>query len=673
MKFIYWIVGIVAGLVALVYVGLFTSLGNGIVKPIIESKIQQQTKLPSRLEHFSLGINSIDLVLQLNKNNTIRVDGTYSLFSQSFDLKYSVDLRELATLEPLTQIKLNDSFFTKGTLNGDAKLLKINGSSNVAKSNTTYNVVLQDFNPTSIIAKVDTLDLPALLHLLNQKMYAKAKVNVDVNFKNITPHKLDGNILLRTQKGVLNSAVMKKDFNITVPKTLFAMKLKAKLKGDDVDYVYLLDSNLAKIESAGNVKPEPLALDLRYGVNVKELAVLRPITKADIRGPLHLNGSVKGSKEKMSVDGKSDIAASKTTFSALLQDFKPKSVHADIKDLQVQKLLYMVKQPHYTDALVDIKANIANADVKNLKGTVTTVVKRGRLDSKLLTKMLQFKYPMPAVSYGMTAYTTLNKNLIDTKVDFASNLANLNVKRARFNVDDGSLQSDYKVKVLNLDRLYFATERHLKGSITANGDVKKAKDLDFTMHSDVAGGKLDAKVHNDDFHADINKLKTLDILDMLLYPKVLAADIDAKVDYNLAAAKGKLIGKISDGKFTRNQVLDLAKQYAHINLYKQIFKGDIAADINKEHILASLDLKSNTSSIATKNTKLNSKTKRIDSVIDINANGNPLVVKLQGNVNAPKVSVDASKIIQKEATKAVTKELQKHLGKDVGNLLKGLF
>jgi hypothetical protein len=160
---------------------------------------------------------------------------------------------------------------------------------------------------------------------------------------------------------------------------------------------------------------------------------------------------------------------------------------------------------------------------------------------------------------------------------------------------------------------------------------------------------------------------------MLIYPKIFKANIDGKLDYNIAAAKGEFNGLLSNGKFTRNQVLDLTKQYAHIDLYRQIFKGDVNAKINKEHILASLDLKSNTSSIKTKNTKLNSKTKRINSVIDINANGNPLVVKLSGSVEKPKVSVDASKIIQKEATKAITKELQKHLGKDVGKLFKGLF
>ncbi|SFV57248.1 hypothetical protein MNB_SM-6-716 [hydrothermal vent metagenome] len=673
MKYFYWIIGVVFGLVALIYIALFTAVGNGFLKPFIEAKIKEQTKLDSSLKTFALRINSLDVVLELNKGNRISVDGKYSLFTQDFDLKYKVDLQKLSSLQTLTKTKLNDSFFTEGTVKGNMQEIKIDGLSDVAKSNTSYNISLENFHPNSIIAKVEDLDLSSLLHMLNQPQYARAAVDLDVNFKNIAPHKLDGNILLQTKKGVLNSAIMKKDFNLTIPKTRFAMNLKADLKGDDIDYKYYLNSNLAKLSSRGKVKPEPLTLALRYGVNVKELAVLKPLTHADIRGPLRLSGDVKGTKEKLVVNGKSDIAVSKTTFRALLHNFAPKTLQVNIKGLHVQKLLYMIKQPHYTDALVDVKANITDADMKNLKGNVTTVVKRGRLDAKLLTKMLEFKYPMPVVSYGMTAYTIINKNLIDTKMNFASNLVNLNVKRARFNVDDGSVQSDYKVKVLNLDRLYFATERHLKGSITANGDVKKAKDLDFTMHSDVAGGKVDAKLHNNDFHADINQLRTLDLLDMLIYPKIFAADIDAKLDYNLVAAKGNVKGFLSNGKFTRNQVLDLTKKYAHIDLYKQLFKGDVSAKINKEHILASLDLKSNTSSIKTTNTKLNSKTKRIDSVIDISANGNPLVVKLQGKVDAPKVSVDASKIVKKEAEKAIKKELKKRLGKDVGNLLKGLF
>lgn len=673
MKYLTWFIGIAAAILLGIYVMAFTGFGNSIIKPVLEKTIKQQTKLDSKLKVFSLSMSDFQIVLELNKNNTIKVEGTYSIFSKAFDVKYSVNLQELKTLQPLTSMQLQDSFFTDGTVKGNDKLFTVLGESNVAKSKTDYKVVMKDLNPSSIIAKVKKADLQSLLHMLNQKQYASAEVNLDVNFKNITPHKLDGDILLITNNGKLNARVMKKDFNITVPATAFAMNLDAKLKGDDVDYTYILNSNLAKITSGGKIVPEPLKVDAKYALHVKELAVLKPITSADIRGKLNLNGTIRGNKDKMVIKGKSDLASSNTTFLATLHDFAPKSVEADIKGLKLQKLLYMVKQPHYADALFTMHAKITNADPENLSGIVKSHITNGVVDSKYVTKAYKFKSPMPRTTFSAVATTLLNKNLIDTKLDFVSNLANLDIKRARFDTKDASLNSDYKVKVHNLDRLYFATQRHLKGALSAHGELKKAKDLDFTLLSDVAGGKLDAKLHNDDFVANLNALQTLDILDMLIYPKVFKSSIDGKLTYNLANAKGDFKGLLSNGKFMPNQVLDLTKQYAHIDLYKQRFKGDVNAKINKEKILASLDLKSNTSSIVTKNTKIDSKANTIDSKIDINANGHPLSVTLRGDINRPKIGVDAKKIIQKEAGKAIKKEIQKRIGNDAGNLLKGLF
>ena len=673
MKFLAWFFGIVVVIVGAVYTLLFTPLGNGLIKPLIETEIQKQTQLPSRLGRFCVGLSDIDILLELNPNNTILIKGKYSLLSQSFDIDYVVKLKELATLEPLTQKKLNDSFLTNGNVKGDMQFITVKGKSNVAKSNTSYDIELHDFNPTSIIAHVKDLNLASLLHILGEKKYADAAVDLQVNFKNITPHKLDGDIVLLTKKGLLNSSVMKKDFGITVPKTRFKMNLDAKLKGDDIDYRYILDSNLAKIASSGNVKPQPLAVNIKYGLHIAELAVLKPLTNADVRGALKLSGTLKGTKEKMLLLGKSDLAASKTSFGVTLNDLKPKSAEFAIKHLKLQKLLYMIKQPHYADALIDIQGDIKNADVKDLKGSIHTTVSKGLLDSRYLSKAYKFKYMMPKTHFDLVADTKLNKNLIDTKLTLNSTLANLKNRDIRFDMKDGSIESDYKVNIKDLNRLYFVTERHLKGGIVANGDLKKAKDLDLTMHTKIAQGVVDATLHNDDLHADINGLQTLDVLDILIYPKIFKSKVDAKLDYNLATSKGKLTGFLSEGMFTPNQVLDLTKKYAHIDLYKQRFSGNILANIKKEIILASLDLKSNSSSIMTKESYINSKTKRIKSLIDISANGNPLTVKLSGNIASPKVQIDASQILKKEATKAVSKELQKHLGKDVGNLLKGLF
>jgi hypothetical protein len=668
-----WFFGLVGIIFVAVYTLLFTGFGNGIVKPILETEIQKQTHLPSHLTKFSLDMSSIDILLELNNHNTIGLHGSYSLFSQSFDLEYNVDLQELATLEPLTQKKLNDSFATDGTIKGDSKLLTVKGVSDVAKSNTTYKVLLREFNPSTIIANVNKLSLSSLLHLLGEKKYADGLVNLALNFKDITPHKLDGDVKLVTEDGVIDSKVMKKDFNITLPKTNFAMNLDAKLKGDNVAYKYALLSNLAKITSDGNVVPEPLKLDLVYALNIKELGVLKPIINSDLQGPLHLDGDVKGTKEKLIVQGKSDIADSKTSFEALLSNFAPKSAKVDIKSLQLQKLLYMLKQPHYADGSFNMKADITNADIKHLTGDVSTSVTKGKVVSSVMTKEFKFESAMPKTSFQTKTLTKIEDGVADTALDVVSTLANLKVKSAKYFLKDGTLTSDYRIDVADLDKLFFATQRHLKGNFSGNGDVKKAKDLDVTFHSDIARGKVDAKLHNDDFHADINKLQTLDILDMLLYPKIFDANLDAKMDYNLVKEKGKFDGYLSNGKFTKNQVLDLTKQYAKIDLYKQRFKGDVAANIKKENIVASLDLRSNTSSIITKNTYLNSKTQEILSKIDINANGNPLSVKLSGNAQSPKVEINADKLLKKEATKAASKELEKHLGKDASKLLQGLF
>ena len=839
MKFLYWFFGLIFTLLAVVYVAAFTPVGNSFVKPYIEEQVRANTKLASKLEKFSLTMSDFEILLEINPNNTILLKGNYSLFSQAFNVAYRLRLEDLPSLESLTQTKLNGSFHTEGKVKGDMKRINVDGSSDIASSSTTYHVELKDFNPTSIIAKIDAADLKELLYTVNQKAYADADINLDVNFKNITPHQLDGNIKLTTLKGAINTKVMKRDFNITIPKTAFSMTLDADLKGDDVDYTYALNSNLAKISSGGRVTPEPLKVDIKYGVDIKELAVLKPITNAPLRGTFRLNGSAKGGKKSMSVDGVSDFAASKTSYKIALEEFvpksviasikkarlekilymvgqphlasselnldvkftsldpknlagklklnllkgrvdtkvmkksfdvkipkttfssttsvdlkgkdvlfetlfdsnlakltskgklkpenldmdilykasikelallkpltgadirgrvnldgtlkgdkkklllklhsdiassntsvnvvlndlKPKSLKAKIKGLELKKVLYMVKQPHYTDGVFDMDADITNLDMKNLKGDVVTTINKGLLDSRFITKEYKFKTRMPRTMFTSKTVTTLNKNIADTKVTFNSNMANLSVKKARFNLDDASLDADYQVTLHNLEKLYFATERHLKGKLLAHGRVKKAKDLDFTMLSDVAGGALDVKLHNDDLVAKLSKMQTLALLDMLIYPKVFKSNIDAKVNYNLKQAKGVVNGKLSKGSFTKNQILDLTKKYAHIDLYKQQFKGGFDANINKEKIVASMDLKSNTSSISTKGTKLNTKTKTIQSKIAVSANGHPVDFYLSGIIESPKVKVNADKLIEKEATKAIKKGLNKYLKK----------
>ncbi len=665
MKILVWFLVLVMMIAGGVYFVAFTAKGNSIVQPMVQEKINASSDLNAKISTFVLRMSEFEIFIELDADNTIYAKGTYNLFSQSFDAIYNIKLKKLENLEKLTKKPLKGPFNTDGTAQGDLSFMEIDGVSDIALSQTSYHVELTDLNPTSIIANIKNADLVTLLELVGEKPYAKAKLDIDVNFKNITPHELDGDILLVTKNGKLNTALMNKELDLNIPKTNFTMKLDAKLKGDDVDYTYTLKSTLAKITSNGIVTPQPLKLNLKYNIDVKELAILQPITKADIRGPLNLHGTVKGNKELLTINGMSDVAASDTVFSVILKDFKASSLEATIKNLQVQKALYMAKQPHYADGLFDLNAKISDLRKGNLKGTVITNIKDGVANSKYITKENKFKTPMPKTKFSLNSYTILDGDFADTKLDLESTLAHIDIEQARYNLKDKSLETDYTVNVPNLNKLYFVLERRIKGSLKAEGTVKKAKDLVVTLHSKIAGGKLDIKLFNDDLTADVKSIQTIDAMNMFAYPPVFRSAINGVLNYNTKEKVGKFRGDLVEGRFEDNTAFTLVKQYAGIDMYKQKFKGMVSADINKEVVFASFDLRSNTSSIKTVNTKINSHTNQIKSKIVIVANNNPITVLLSGNKSAPKVTVDAEDIVKEQIKKEATKQ--------IGNFLQKLF
>jgi hypothetical protein len=163
-------------------------------------------------------------------------------------------------------------------------------------------------------------------------VYASSRLDVELKLTSLDPKNLLGDAKITLKEGKINTAVMQKHYNVTLPQTQFHSTSDVKLQGKDVLYKTTFDSNLATLTSQGTIQPETLRMDLRYCVEIQELAVLKPITNADIRGPLNIKGEIKGAKEKLTINGLSDIAGSDTIFQATLKEFAPHKVHAKIKN-----------------------------------------------------------------------------------------------------------------------------------------------------------------------------------------------------------------------------------------------------------------------------------------------------------------------------------------------------
>ncbi|SFV58669.1 hypothetical protein MNB_SM-7-1373 [hydrothermal vent metagenome] len=668
MKFIKILLGFILTVVIVIYTLLFTGFGNSILRPVIEAKVALALGLPAKLKSFHLSFSNLDILLYLTDQNSIHIYGKYSPLSQSFDLNYDVKLLSLPQLKLLTKKELRGDFKTDGTIKGDLDLITVDGKSDIAKSDTAYHVELTKFDPTLIKAQIKALQVDALLAMLTQPSFVHANLDLNLDFKNIKPHQLDGTIALATHQGFFDKAVIQKELNVTIPTTHFSMKADAKLDKERIVYNYLFDSNLLKLTTNGQLIPEPLQTDIVYKASIKELALLQPLTHANLQGRINLNGTLKGDKEKMLLKLFSDVASSKTSLLLTLKELQPSTLQAKISHLKLQKLLYMLKQPHYTDGTLNLQADIKSLKMDALKGKVITST-TGDLNTPYLTKAYKFKHPMPKTHFKLKTSSTLSGTKIDTLATLHSNLAKLYVKKARFDIKDSSLESDYTIKVPSLDQLYFVSDRHLRGGIEANGEIRKSKTLTLTLFSEIANGKLRAKLIDQKLHLNLYDVKTKKVLWILKYPEIFDARMNAKVDYDIKSQKGIATANFKDGQFVQNQLFDMVKKFGKVNLYREYFNGDAKADINKEKILAQYDLLSRKAQIHSKKTLLNTKSSTIDAKIDLKVEKTPVSVTLKGDIAKPKVGIDLKAFMRSEAGK----KLQKKATKELNKLFKKLF
>lgn len=695
---------IITGIPLIALIVLFSPIGNGIVQGIVEGKINEKAPaLEAKFVTFSFGISSLDIDLLLKGGTRIIVQGSYSLFSQSVDLQYNIEAKNLHELQPLTQQKLQGGFNVKGSVKGGMDEVAITGESDIAKSQTRFDASIIGGNPSSVNASIKNARLESLLHLVSQPEYAKALINLDAAFTDLNPESAKGNAKLTVTKGDVNEALFAKQFQLTLPQTAFDLNLDAKAAAPKADYDLKLNSNLAKITSSGNLDLTQKALDVIYNVAIEELGVLNPITQMELRGPLNTHGNVKGTFQSPTIKGKSDVAGSQTDYTLVIADSAPKSADVAIKSLKLDKLLYMINQPRYASANIDLDAKLNNLDPKALGGDVKLKATQGKTNAPLVSELAGMK--VPVITFNLTSDTNIKQSLAQGESHLKTSLADLDLLKTQLNLNTQQLDSDYKAVVPDLDKLYFATEQHLKGGITITGHLHKSDKLDFTAHSDFLGGTIDAAFNDPQapfgdgtFKATIKGIKTLLASDLMIQPRIFDSALDGSLDYNLGNKKGQLLATLHDGHILHNKFTRLLLSTTGFDITKEVYvKSDLKSDINDNLITSDLAMKSNLSSISTQGALVDTKKKEVDARINLGVDESTIGVKIKGKLENPGISLDVKDFLQNKAKETIQNEIQKKLLgtqngdnkqgtnpanllkdpekllKDPGSVLKGLF
>ncbi|WP_281951269.1 hypothetical protein [Nitrosophilus kaiyonis] len=667
-KVFIWIISIILFLIVATGVVLFTPPGNALLKPIIESKINQNLPQKIKLDQFSLTPSNFYIKIIIEKDSYIDAKGKYSLFSKSFDAKYQVKIKDLSKISPLIGYKLRGNFFTKGAAKGDISKILINGITDLAKSKSDYNVEIKNLKPAKVLANISSLHIEDILYMFYKPQFIKGKLNADVKLSSLEPNNLKG-FLKANMKSSIDTQIMKKDFNVTLPKTSITADINSKLKKTSLKYSAKVLSNLAKIASSGKVDTKNIDMDIKYFVLIKELAMLKPIINFDLRGPLKTEGVVKGDKNLLTINGKSNIALSKTDYKVILKDFKPKSADSNIKNAKLSKILYMLNMPVYADADIDMKANFKNLDIKNIDGDILTTIKNGVTYPKVLYK--EFNLTNAYIKFKAFEKTVIKNSVAKSKANINSSVAKADIKNAIYDIKNSKLNFDFTLYIPNLDKLYFATKKHLRGDLKVVGDIKKDKDLIINAHSDTLGGRVDFKLVNENITKTIRGIKVTSLTDMLIYPRVFDSTMDADIKYNLKTKKGQMNAKLLKGRILPNQMTFLLNQMAKFDITKEIYEvTTIDSKIDNMVIISDLDMESRLTHISSKKALLDMNKNRVDAKLKIDIKNRPVFVKIRGDINKPKISIDASSILKEKIEKKLEKKIPKQFQEPLKQILK---
>ena len=369
------------------------------------------------------------------------------------------------------------------------------------------------------------------------------------------------------------------DFKLTMNEILFNASIN--------------DNSTINIAGALNIFAKNV--DLNYDINIKELSSLQNITKQKLNGPFSTKGSVKGDQKLAIIKGSTSLASSNTVYDINLVDFKPNNILFNMKDAKIEELLNIVDQPIYANGKLDINAQIKNANISSLDGLVTTKISDGVLNAKLINKELK-QNPKTPIIFTANTNTKLNANMANTKVDFDSTIAKLNIKDASVNLETSLINSDYSVLVKDLSKLESLINQKYNGSFSLNGKASINKGLiKIDGNSDIFNSdtKYDIKVVDSKpeyINVLVNNAKIeslLNLVNQANYANGLI-NIDAKIkNADMKNLNGKIITTILESKLN-NKVVN--KEFSQKLINPIVFKGDIETNLVKTQAISKIDL-----------------------------------------------------------------------------------
>lgn len=718
-KLLYSILALVLVLFIGIYCVLFTGFGNNFVKNIAEKKLNENSNIAIKIEEFELGISKINLKVLVNAMLEAKVNGDFSLLSQSLDVKYELNGKNLELL------KITDPLNIAGNIKGNFSDFNIDGKGVIFTSPLTLDANVKDYFPTKLNLDANNLDVEKLSKIAGVD-YASGFINLNANVNEFDKDKLDAKALVSIYSELKLKPSITKDFGIDISRFgKVIIDSKNTYKANEITPNLQIKSNILNLTS--NFEPINLTNQVVKGqviTNLSELAFINPTLNSNLKITSDILYKDKVANINSILSGKNintkltkvTINQENTTISTDLRanaelvrlqggelinlvanaklgksglenaDIKglllgansnitlgKNDLNASIKGLKSLALLGLLNQDKMLDADINIDAKLS--DLKNLVGNANLEINGKTVPS----------YFKKAYDLDVNSKVNANANI---KLSGAENIT-LDAKLITDLVDSFNANGTYKKGIVNANYNASANlanfnkmlNKNMSGNVAVQGDLVFDKILNLTLNSnEFFGGKLNAKLNGDKFNANLsnvaleNLAKSFDLLD------VYKANVNGNLDYDLKQASGKLTANLGKGHLKYHKTIKLINTILNTDVTKVVFdKGDVLVNINKNLIDYNANISATNAKIAVSNGTYNTLSKVINAPILVSFNNNEVKGKIAGVDEDVKFIPDAKntvenavKVLDKLTGKNNSEKLNETL-KPAENLLKGLF
>lgn len=485
---------------------------------------------------------------------------------------------------------------------------------------------------------------------------------------------------MQITQGNIDRTLIKKDFQIEVPKTTFNLSLNAFLETDEIQHELNFNSNVGNIHINGQTKPLESYTTTKYDIKLKDLSAFTPLAGMPIRGSFNTQGVIQGNIQSLlTIQGDSDLASSNTTYALTLENLAPSLLKLQSKDLQLNTLLWMIHMPQYASMKLNVDSQVS--DLTQDISTSTSVQLSGITNNAVIKEEMGLN--MPNTDFSLVSKISLEKGVGEANSSIKSDIASIDLQKTAIDLQKMTFEGQYSATIPNLKKLKFLTGIELIGRFDGNGKAKLTDSLYVDFKTQSLGGSIDAKLENNKLYASLKDLNTFKLFTMAQFPLVFDSDVNGSLEYDTLAEKGTLKAMLNNGKLQSNKLTELVAQYLKTDLTKEVYNdAGLDATINKKRITTDIDLKSNNTIIHAQKASIDLENDSINADLKLQIKDKYVYVKAREKISSPSINIDASDLIKAEVTKAISKEVNKALDKHLKDeklkegtqkLLKNLF